>query len=707
MVALLPVAGLLALAASSAAVSVNDITWYNHPNDPSGTCTEDQRRIIVEEFGVARDAADTAHTNWRLDSAYARALFPSSLTDNEEFYYTIRDRLSRLTEMLEGRGNSDFGAKGQVRVLCAAKAPGCEHNGVIATMTDPGWWLNFCPGFFNDMQPTKDLLNVCRNQVPGLETAGRGRAMAIVHELTHTSYIGHPRPRTQDYAYGLVDSMRLAANSFDRSCAVGYPPTPKPLCPKEGDAQKEGPCKEEESEYNADTYKYLVAGYFFENKCGQPIRFPPLQKRSSIDVDVDVDVRRDTSCPTPSNPEIIDQGPLPGKINGYVRFGDSYASGLGAGTTSGDGCRVGSNNYGNLLVQHFNQDGLDYQQLSCSGDTLDGLAGQVDRWSNQDKATLGTLTIGGNDVGFSDLVANCVITPFTWRGGSATRAACLDVQAKARGYMHDSSDNGLRAKLKNAYLKVMDKALVPGFQLYVTGYPTFFNADTDTCDYSSFHLWWGGYNPSSDWPSYRTTFLTKGLRAELNDLVAQLNGVILGAIQDANAALGADQVHFVDVVGAFEGHRWCEGGTKEPDQGNANTYFLLSNWADSAGSSASKMKARRSLEAAAASAGPHSRRDYASQLPDGATCADNLGANPDPAAVQACWLAQGIAKDPNGPAAHLLGASTGYGNYSHNTLTVSWFSPTWLIETFHPRTSGMKAYRDAILRAMQQTGFSV
>ena len=496
--------------------------------------------------------------------------------------------------------------------------------------------------------------------------------------------------RTQDYAYGLVDSMWLAAGMFDRSCAADYPPTPQPLCPKEGDAQKEGPCKAGESEYNADTYKYLITGLYFEKKCGKPIPFSPIQQRS-------LDFPRDTSCPAPSNPDIIDPGPLPGKVNGYVRFGDSYASGLGAGTTSQDGCRVGSNNYGNLLVQHFNQNGLDYQQLSCSGDTLDGLAGQIDKWSNQNIATFGTLTIGGNDLGFSDLVANCVITPFTWRGGSANRASCLDVQNKARGYLQDSSDNGLRANLKNAYLKIMQKSTLPGFQLYVTGYPTFFNADTDTCDYSSFHLWWGGYNPSSDWPSYRTTFLTKALRAELNDLVAQLNSCILGAVQDANAAFGGNQVHFVDVVGAFEGHRWCEGSTKEPDQANSNTFFLLSNWADSAGNSNKKA---RSLDT-------RGQRDYSSQLPDGATCADNLGPNADPAAVQACWLAQGITKDPNGPAAHLLGTSKAYGNYSHATLTVSRFSPTWLIETFHPRTSGMKAYRDAIIHAMQQTGFSV
>ena len=31
-------------------------------------------------------------------------------------------------------------------------------------------------------------------------------------------------------------------------------------------------------------------------------------------------------------------------VTGYVHFGDSYASGMGTGTTSSDSCRVGSNN---------------------------------------------------------------------------------------------------------------------------------------------------------------------------------------------------------------------------------------------------------------------------------------------------------------------------------------------------------------------------
>ena len=54
------------------------------------------------------------------------------------------------------------------------------------------------------------------------------------------------------------------------------------------------------------------------------------------------------------------QGQSPGPtgelsdILGYVHFGDSYASGMGAGTTSSDKCRIGSNNYGDQIHTFLN-----------------------------------------------------------------------------------------------------------------------------------------------------------------------------------------------------------------------------------------------------------------------------------------------------------------------------------------------------------------
>ena len=91
---------------------------------------------------------------------------------------------------------------------------------------------------------------------------------------------------------------------------------------------------------------------------------------------------------------------------------------------------------------------VDWSLHSCSGDTTVGLNGKIDKWDNDGNVTLGTLTIGGNDLGFSDLVYSCVITPNNGRLGSTERANCVNAENKARKHMRDGGENGLRAKLR-------------------------------------------------------------------------------------------------------------------------------------------------------------------------------------------------------------------------------------------------------------------
>lgn len=75
------------------------------------------------------------------------------------------------------------------------------------------------------------------------------------------------------------------------------------------------------------------------------------------------------------------------------------------------GCRVGSNNFGKLLNQYTNNSNVVYQDLVCSGDTTTGLARQIDEWRKKDpsKFNLTTVSIGGNDIQFSNFVRNCVV----------------------------------------------------------------------------------------------------------------------------------------------------------------------------------------------------------------------------------------------------------------------------------------------------------
>jgi hypothetical protein len=85
----------------------------------------------------------------------------------------------------------------------------------------------------------------------------------------------------------------------------------------------------------------------------------------------------------------------------------------------------------------------------------------------------------------------------------------------------------------------------------------FFEPDDLDCDKTSFHYWWGGYNPAWDG---RIVLLKTDLRKEMNWLLQRINMVISAAIDRANAETGRVRVHYVDLVPRFREHRWCERG---------------------------------------------------------------------------------------------------------------------------------------------------
>ena len=141
---------------------------------------------------------------------------------------------------------------------------------------------------------------------------------------------------------------------------------------------------------------------------------------------------------------------------GYVAFGDSYGAGMGTGTTSSNACRVGSNNFGALLNKWTNNKNVDYQEKVCSGDTTVGLNRQIKEWTNPSKADVATVSIGGNDLGFSNLAWYCVLTP---TGNQEKNSANFEAtKAKATQLLTDTGPNGMNAKLRNTYQAILDKS---------------------------------------------------------------------------------------------------------------------------------------------------------------------------------------------------------------------------------------------------------
>lgn len=371
---------------------------------------------------------------------------------------------------------------------------------------------------------------------------------------------------------------------------------------------------------------------------------------------------------------------------------------MGTGTTTTDACRIGSNNYGQLITDFIGDSSVSYQGLSCSGDTTVEFRQKLNNWNTMATTSVATLTLGGNDMFFSDIVYNCVLTPNPVRWPSTYQGWCSAAKTKARNHMRDTSDQGLLARLKNSYIQLLQKSGRKNLGLYVTGYPEFFNNETTTCDWSTFFYLADGYkSPFSD-PRY--VFLTQAFRTEMNGLVTDLNSVIEAAVDAANAEWGGAQVTYVAMVEPWRAgndHRWCANNkVYEPDSTRDDTWFFLSAWPD-VNSTASVAQDNTDLSTLIAAGGIN--------LPDRATCNMTLGTGPDPEAWWLCKMAQEILDDPDGELAQMVTeVNNDIRNGDYTAANVTYWYPTRQIKTFHPRTPGMYAYRDAVVNAMQSNG---
>lgn len=143
-----------------------------------------------------------------------------------------------------------------------------------------------------------------------------------------------------------------------------------------------------------------------------------------------------------------------------------------------------------------------------------------------------TLTVGGNNVEFADLLLECIYDLGEFANGG-TMGCDARVAKTSADIDAVANDKPILTTINNALmLSGMDS-----FNFYVTGYPSYFSVDGDCPPFRIF----------VDPP-------TSEFRLELNGLVARLNQ----AISDQAAEAG---VRYVDVEVAWNGHRWCEVDT--------------------------------------------------------------------------------------------------------------------------------------------------
>ncbi|KAI1106885.1 SGNH hydrolase [Jackrogersella minutella] len=363
---------------------------------------------------------------------------------------------------------------------------------------------------------------------------------------------------------------------------------------------------------------------------------------------------------------------IPGPLAGFAAFGDSYSAGIGTGVDGKeDECRHGLGSHAqliaaDLLASHGGRNSMAFQFLSCTGAvTQDILSGggdsQIDTFNTSLPVDLALLSIGGNDLGFFDVINACVFRFYNFYSGTC-EAALANAKTQIESDEFDE-------RLQVIIMEILDKVRWeknPSFFITVTGYARFFNEVTDECDDMSFGIWWNGPR------------LKKDLRINMNAMVLTVNAKIQKTIDLVNARFTKDKLIFIDYDKEFDGHRFCEEGVKEPDYDRRDTWFFLIGGPDNARNE-TQSNHTSSFETLPPT----------SVLVDPSSCLEPAQASGDWGRLALCYMAIAKHQDPTlQPARGDLVAQ--------NSM---WYVPTYYGKTFHPRSLGHEVMRNKIYEA--------
>lgn len=195
----------------------------------------------------------------------------------------------------------------------------------------------------------------------------------------------------------------------------------------------------------------------------------------------------------------------------YVALGDSYSSGVGTRVYYNDGtsCQRSPYAYAPLITADRGY-ALNFQ--ACSGaKTTDVNSNQLGPLSST--TNLVTITIGGNDAGFSHVILDCAAYYFPCQGDIDTANSFITNQLPA---LLDTTYNDIRSRATTAHVVVL-------------GYPHLFTSDGQTCNFNA---------------------LTSDHEKQLNSTADHLDSVI-------SARAAAHGFTYVDPRNAFLPHEVC------------------------------------------------------------------------------------------------------------------------------------------------------
>jgi lysophospholipase L1-like esterase len=196
----------------------------------------------------------------------------------------------------------------------------------------------------------------------------------------------------------------------------------------------------------------------------------------------------------------------------YVALGDSYSSGVGAGnyTSSSGSCDRSTGAYPALWAAAHAP--ASYLSVACSGATTTSvISSQLSALSSA--TTLVSITVGGNDVGFANIMQTCAVDGTTDCVNAVQSAENL-ANAQLPSLL-DNVYNGIRSAAPNARVVVLD-------------YPVFYQLNTFCVGLSSTS------------------------HAKIDEGINLVDSLL-------GSAAGRHGFTFADVRSIFVGHQLCSG----------------------------------------------------------------------------------------------------------------------------------------------------
>ncbi len=197
----------------------------------------------------------------------------------------------------------------------------------------------------------------------------------------------------------------------------------------------------------------------------------------------------------------------------YAAMGDSYSSGEGTADDAGP-CQQSPGAYGPLFATYLNPTILDLTFTACTGITSSQLL-DTQLPTVPTDVGLVTFTIGGNDLGFGDVLTGCTVL-----------ANCEIAFADA-----DELIDEVQPVLEDTYEAVLAHAT--GAQVVVLSYPQIFSDDFDACT--------------------TELFIDPLEKAWLRGLIVHMDQVI----RDAVDAVNDPRLSLLSLLDSFSGHEIC------------------------------------------------------------------------------------------------------------------------------------------------------